>query len=99
MSTVRKQLVGFSLAAAAWVAFMLVLGFTGALEEIVEDEVMAMAVGLAVMVPTILGLALSFGSLSSRAGNPIIVWVAIAWNVLQTAVFLLLCVIGVMMGI
>lgn len=81
---------------AGWVTLFLGVLLSGALEETVTDEAGAMIVGSLIMLPALVGIGLACGSLNKRAGNPPIVWVAVVWNAVMVAAWLLLCVIGLM---
>lgn len=93
----RKALVGWSLAAAAWVTVMLALLLLGTFAEFVESPGGDMLIGMLILVPGLAGTGLAFGSLDRRAGNPPIVWVTVIWNSITLAVWLALCVIGAFM--
>lgn len=47
-----------------------------------------------VLVPSVIGAGYGVGAKSRRNANPISLWIAVIWNVVLVAIFLLLCVIG-----
>lgn len=94
----RKQCVGWSLAAAAVMTLLMGLLLSGALAEMVVEEPGATFIGTVIMIPGLLGTGLAFGSLDGRAGNPPIVWVSIVWNSLLMGAFIILTIVGLMMG-
>jgi hypothetical protein len=92
----RKGVAIWSLVAAGWVSFMLLLSIMGVMAEMVHDEAGAMVVGSLIMIPGLLGIALALGSLDRRAGNPPLVWIAVIWNIVTAAACLLLMIVGMM---
>lgn len=97
LSSTRKTMLGWSIVAAVWVTVALVVLFSGTLAEAAENEPGATIIGSLIMIPALIGLALSIGSMDRRAGNPPLVWIAVIWNVVLTVGWLVLCVIGLMM--
>ncbi len=79
---------------AAWVTVMIILAVMGVFVELGREEAAAAIIGSAMICPALSGLALSCGSLDRRAGNPVLVWVAVAWNVVLTIVWIAFMVIG-----
>ncbi len=94
MSSGRKKLIGWAIGMAVWVTGCLGLLISGVLDNAAGSAV----VGLLAFVPCLIGIALSVGAYSRRGPNPPILWVAIAWNSLMTVAYLLLILIGLMMG-
>jgi hypothetical protein len=97
LSSTRKAMAIWSIVMAGWVTFMVALSMTGALVGLVRDELGASLVGSAMILPALIGLALSCGSMDRRAGNPPLVWVALVWNIIMTVVWVALMVIGLTM--
>jgi hypothetical protein len=83
---------------AGWVTLFLVILLSGVMAEAAVDEVGAMIIGSLIMIPGLIGIGLACGSLDKRAGNPPIVWVTVIWNGILMGVWILLCIIGLMMG-
>lgn len=98
LSSGRKSLVIWSMLMAGWVTVFLGVLLSGAMADAVTDEAGAFVVGLLIMVPALAGIGLACGSLNKRAGNPPIVWVAVVWNGIMVGVWLLLCIIGSVVG-
>ena len=96
MSGWRKGLAVWSMVLATWVTLFFVVLLSGALAEFVTDQIGAIIVGALIMLPGMLGFGFACGSLDSRAGNPPIVWVAVIWNGILMAAWILLTVIGLM---
>lgn len=90
-------MVVWSMLLAGWVTLFLVLLLSGALAEVVMEEAGATLMGSLIMIPGLIGLALACGSLEKRAGNPPIVWVTVVWNGILMAVWIILCILGMMM--
>lgn len=97
LSKTRKTMVVWSMLLAGWVTLFLVLLLSGALAEVVMEEAGATLMGSLIMIPGLIGLALACGSLEKRAGNPPIVWVTVVWNGILMAVWIILCILGMMM--
>ena len=97
LSSPRKALVIWSMLMAGWVTLLLAVLLSGALEEAVMEEPGDTIIGILIMIPGLIGIALACGSLSKRAGNPPIVWVTVIWNGILIVAWTILCVIGLMM--
>ena len=101
LSKRRRRLVIGALALAAWATCGLVLLLSGVFAEMIESEgedVVGAILSFLIFVPTLIGVGLGLGSLDRRLGNPLIVWVGAIWNGVLLAIWLLLVVIGLMMG-
>jgi hypothetical protein len=72
----------------------------GAFADAANSKAGAEAVGMAMMflvlVPAIIGMSLGFSAKDRNQANPISLWVALIWNIIIIACFLLLCLIGLM---
>lgn len=101
MSRKRKTLLIWSFALAVWSTLGMAVLFSGLLANVqgkAELEVLGMAMSLMIFFPSLVGLALAVGTLDRRLSNPGVIWVAVVWNALLVGGFLLLSIIGTMMG-
>lgn len=101
MSRKRKTMLGWSFAMAVWATLGMGVLFSGMLANVqgrAEVEVLGMALGLMIMIPSLVGLALAVSTFDRRLSNPGVIWVAVVWNSLMVAGFLLLSIIGTLMG-
>lgn len=97
LSGSRKAMLIWSMVMATWVTVMVVLLLSQALASLCRDEAGQTLVGWAIMLPALIGLALSMASMDRRAGNPPIVWGAVVWNCILTVVWIALTVVGLTM--
>jgi len=97
LSSGRKTMVVWAMLCAGFTTIMTVLSFFGAFERFAAQEPGQTILGTVIMLPLIAGLALAISSLDSRAGNPLLVWINLIWNIVMTVVWLLLTVIGLTM--
>jgi hypothetical protein len=104
LSEKRKKSLGW----AYGLAVLSTLGMVGffvavtvAAEEVAEpgaEQAIGMFFSLFVFIPSLVGTALATSALDRRLSNPATIWVAIIWNALILAVFLLLSVVGLFMA-
>jgi hypothetical protein len=98
LSSTRMSMAIGSLVAAAFATAVLVASMCGMFVEFVRDNVGAAVLGYIILIPSVIGTVLSFGSLERRgAGNPPLIWIAIAWNVAVMFMWIVLMVIGLTM--
>jgi hypothetical protein len=62
------------------------------------EQVVGVFFSLFVFIPSLVGVALATSTLDRRLTNPATIWVAVIWNALILAVFLLLSVVGLLVG-
>jgi hypothetical protein len=101
LSARRKKLMAGSYALAVWCTLGMAVVMSGALAGTVrtkaDEQMLGVAMTFLVLVPGLIGLALGFSAVDRRFVNPPPVWVAIAWNGLIVAGFLLLSLVGIFM--
>jgi hypothetical protein len=101
LSAKRKGLLNWAFGLAVLSTIGMVLFFVGAAGGAFDDpeaaEVLGVLFSLFVFIPSLVGTALSTSALDRRLTNPASVWIAIVWNVLILAVFILLSVAGLFM--
>jgi hypothetical protein len=100
LSPRRKRAMIASIAIAVWCTIFLAVLFSGALAKhlrtAADRQALGVAFSLFLMVPSIVGLALGLGSIDRRLNNPPPLWVGTIWNGVIVAIFLLLCIAGLM---
>lgn len=83
---------GFVLAAIGTTGFGLLL--TGVLVQLVAERMDLRMLGylilLVIAVPSLVGMALTFGAMDKKLGNPPVLWVAAIWNLVIAASFLVM---------
>ncbi|MBN1918371.1 MAG: hypothetical protein JW889_10700 [Verrucomicrobia bacterium] len=83
---------------AIWCTLGLAVLFSGLLAEQVETEKDLQALGVVIwwliMVPSLIGTALSVSTFDRRLGNPPSVWVAAIWNGLILGALAITTIIG-----
>ena len=98
LSARRRTTLIWSYVIACWTTFAMFLlmsgAFAGAVSTQAELEVFGMIIGVLIIIPAIIGTALSVSVLDRRLSNPPSVWGAIVWNGLVLLAFLLLSIIG-----
>ncbi|HEX7375547.1 MAG TPA: hypothetical protein VF278_00465 [Pirellulales bacterium] len=102
LSSKRKTMLGWAFALAIFATLGMAALFSGAMAGLAQgpggQEVIGMLFSLVSFFPSLIGTALAFSTLDRRLSNPGVIWVAIVWNCLLLAVFVLLTVIGTFMG-
>lgn len=102
MSSKRKMMLGWSFGLAIFATLGIVLLFSGAVAGLAEgpagEEMFGVLLSLVTFFPSIIGTALAFSTLDRRLSNPGVIWVAIVWNSLLLGTFILLSIIGTLMG-
>ena len=102
LSAKRKKLLGWAYGLAVLSSLGTVLFFVaaagGAFDDPKEAEMLGTLFSLFTFIPSLVGTALATSTLDRRLTNPASVWVAIIWNALILAVFLLLTVAGLFMA-
>jgi uncharacterized BrkB/YihY/UPF0761 family membrane protein len=98
LSSRRKGLLIGSYALAVWSTLGMAVLFSGALADMVKTKEGAAMIGIVLslflLVPSIIGLALGFSAMDRRLVNGPAIWIAVVWNGIILAAFLLLSVIG-----
>lgn len=98
LSPRRKKFVIGSFALAAWSTLGMVCLVSGALSGLSSSEDDTAALGFALLLfvlgPTIAGLSLGISAKHSQMANPPSVWIAITWNAILFASFVVLMLIG-----
>ena len=93
----RGMMIG-SFALAVWCTVALVSLYSGAFRGFVrtkEDvQILGLIMLLLLLLPGIVGLALGLSATDRRLGNSPALWIAVTWNGLIVAAFILICVIG-----
>jgi len=100
LSDKRKRSALWSLALAGWstvafVGFLIVASFTQSKE---GQDALGVALTITVLIPSVIGVAMGLGALERRQANPFWVWAAALWNGLLLGGFILLSIIGTLMG-
>ena len=95
-------MLGWSFGLAIFATLGIVLLFSGAVAGLAEgpagEEMFGVLLSLVTFFPSIIGTALAFSTLDRRLSNPGVIWVAIVWNSLLLGTFILLSMIGTLMG-
>lgn len=98
LSSRRKTSLVWSFILAGWTTLGLIAIFGGAFARFIKTKEDIQAIGVAfsvfILIPSIVGFGLGLGAIDRRLRNPPALWVAMVWNGLVLAIFLLLCVIG-----
>ena len=98
LSPRRKKLLIWSFVLAAWTTIGMTCLVSGAFSGFAtsKDDLAALgyALLLFVLAPGITGLALGVSAKHARLGNPPSIWIAITWNAILVASFIILDVIG-----
>ena len=98
LSPRRKMLLIWSFVLAAWTTIGMTCLVSGAFSGFAtsKDDLAALgyALLLFVLAPGITGLALGVSAKHARLGNPPSIWIAITWNAILVASFIILDVIG-----
>ena len=98
LSPRRKRMIGFAYALAAVATLIIGVLFSGALAGTVstkeELEALYNVIGFLVFGSTVGGVALSFGAMDKRLGNPAVLWGAVIWNAMLLVVWVLLSIVG-----
>ena len=98
LSPRRKKLLIWSFVLAAWTTIGMTCLVSGAFSGFADskDDIAALgyALFLFVLAPGITGLALGVSAKHARLGNPPSIWIAITWNAILVASFIILDVIG-----
>lgn len=98
LSRKRKNLVIISFVLAAWATLGMVALFAGvfATQSREAEQLIGFVLILFVLGPAATGLGLAISARERRLPNPPAIAIAIVWNALLVASFLLLCIIGIM---
>lgn len=98
LSKSRKNLVAGSLVSAGWVTLALVWMLAGGLNAVPpqDRDLLDIGIGFLVVLPALIGAALSISAYESRSPNPPIVWVGIVWNLLLLGGLLLTSIVGIL---
>jgi hypothetical protein len=51
-----------------------------------------------ILIPSLIGLGLAFGSFDRRLVNPVAVWISVVWNCIVVGIFVILLIVGLVMG-
>ena len=94
----RKKFLIWSYVLAIWATIGMACLVSGALSGLASNKEDTAALGYIllffVLGPAITGLSLGVTAKSSRMGNPASLWIAIIWNAILVASFVLLMIIG-----
>jgi hypothetical protein len=89
-----------SYAGAVIATIGMALVMSGAFAEMSETKSGEAALGYLfsgiVLLPALIGMSVGFSAIDRRLVNPLSLWIATIWNIVIVAVFLILCVIGIM---
>jgi hypothetical protein len=95
-------MLAWSFGLAVWATCGLALALTGALADFDDlpgaAQALELVIGFVVFIPSMIGTALSVSTLDRRLSNPGVLWVAVVWNGLLLAAFLLLSIVGTVWG-
>jgi hypothetical protein len=98
LSPRRKKFVIWSFVLAAWTTIGMTCLVSGAFSGMANSKddiaVLGYALLLFVLAPGITGLALGISAKHARLGNPPSIWIAITWNAILVASFVILDLIG-----
>jgi hypothetical protein len=98
LSPKRKGLLIGSFALAVWSTLGMAVLLSGALADMIKtkegEAALGVALSLLLLIPSIIGLALGFSAMDRRLVNGPAIWIAVVWNGMILAAFLLLSVIG-----
>jgi hypothetical protein len=98
LSRRRKGLLIGAYALAVWSTLGMAVVLSGALAGILQtkegEQLLGVAFSLFVLFPSIIGLARGFSAMDKRLTNGPAIWIAIVWNGIILAAFILLSVIG-----
>lgn len=94
----RKRKSAWAVAIAAYGMLMLLLLFSGALANALENEGAATLLGNAIFIPALVGTGLGFGAFDRRLRNTAWIWAGVAGNVFVLGVYVILMVIGIVTG-
>jgi hypothetical protein len=98
LSPRRKKFLIGSFALAAWTTIGMVCLVSGAMSGLASSKEDKAALGYALLLfvlgPAITGLSLGVCAKHSRMGNPPSIWIAITWNAILVASFVILMLIG-----
>jgi len=98
LSPRRKKLMVWSYVLAAWSTVGMTCLMSGAMSGIARTKEDQTALGLVLLVfvlgPAITGLSLGVTAKRKQGGNPAPLWIAIIWNAILVASFVLIMVIG-----
>src|SRR5581483_9350020 len=94
----RAMIWSFVCAGGASAAFIISLAYAGLHppHSQVDEQALGVMMMFTTLVPAIIGLGVGLGAIDRRHRNPVSLWAATIWNGVITAIFLLLCVVGVM---
>jgi hypothetical protein len=94
----RKKLQVWSFVLAGWSTLGMTCVVSGALSGLAEDKASETLLGsiflLFILAPAITGLVLGLSAKRKQVANPAVLWIAIVWNAILVATFVLLMVIG-----
>lgn len=95
----RKKFVIWSMALAAWTSLGMACLISGALRGLANSRADAAVLGYALLLfvlgPGLTGLTLGLSAKYQRRANPPSIWIAIAWNAILVASFIILMIIGI----
>jgi hypothetical protein len=96
----RKRSLVWSYVLACWstVAFFGLMIAAAFSRSKGEAEALGIALTVAVLIPSIAGVATSVGALERRQSNSFWIWIAVVWNGLLLGGFLLLSIVGTLRG-
>ncbi len=101
LSPRRKKLVYFAMALAAWSTLGMAALFGGVFAHMArrkeDQEALGMVLIVFVLAPAIAGLGMAVSARDRRLANPMSITIAIIWNAILAASFLLLSLVGIMM--
>ena len=101
LSPKRKKRLIAAYLMAAWSTFGMVCVVSGALSGFADSKEAESFLGVLFLIfvlgPAITGLALGVSTRRKQAANPATVWIAIIWNAILVASFVLLMIIGLTM--
>lgn len=102
LSSKRKNTLtwSFVLAVVATLGFVVMLSgaFAGMADDQAGEQLLGLIFSGMVFLPSLVGTALSVGTLDKNLSNPALIWVSVVWNGLLLAAFIALSVIGTFMG-
>lgn len=101
LSPHRRRSLVWAYVMAAWSTFALVLFLVlsavhglGGMDRREKETVLGLLFSVFVLIPSLVGTALSVGTLDRRLRNSAPIWCAVVWNGVLLGIFLILCVIG-----
>lgn len=63
-----------------------------------EAEGAATIIGMFILITGVVGMGYGFSAIDKRLHNPVSLWMATIWNIVLVAIYILLCVVGILIS-